>query len=70
MTFRNLRLALAPVAVLAGGLLLVSAASASVTGGLFTGSSGTWTISLNGVTFNPDIAAIGGGIRMSRLELV
>jgi hypothetical protein len=61
MRFRNLRLALAPVAVLAGALLLVSAASANVMGTLNTGSSGNWTISLTGFTFNADPAAIGGG---------
>jgi hypothetical protein len=61
MTFRNLRLALAPVVVLAGGLFLVSAASASITGTLLTGSSGTMTISLANVIFNNDSAAVGGG---------
>src|ERR1700694_1906070 len=62
MTFRNLRLALAPVAVLAGGLLLVSSASASVINTLLTGSSGTMTISLNPIViFNTDSAAVGGG---------
>ena len=61
MTFRNLRLALAPVTVVAGGLLLVSNASASLMGTLLTGSSGTVTVSLNSAIFNNDPAATGGG---------
>jgi len=61
MSFRSLRLALAPVAVLTGGLLLVSNASANITGTVLTGSSGNWTVSLNSVIFNADSAAIGGG---------
>jgi hypothetical protein len=61
ITFRNLRVLLAPVAVLAGGLLLVSAASASVTNTLLTGSSGNVTWSLTSYTFNADSAASGGG---------
>lgn len=61
MTFRNLRLALAPVAVLAGGLLLVSAASASVTNTLLTGSTGNITVSLSSVIFNNDPAALPSG---------
>jgi len=61
MTFRNLRLALAPVAVLSGGLLLVSNASASVINTLLSGSSGNVTVSLNSVIFNADSAAVGGG---------
>jgi len=52
MTFRNLRLA--PVAVLTGGLLLVSNASASVINTLNTGSAGTVTVSLTSVIFNTD----------------
>lgn len=59
--FRNLRLALAPVAVLAGGLLLASNASAGVVGTLLSGSSGTVTVSLNDIFFNADSAAVGGG---------
>jgi len=55
MTFQNLRLALAPVALLSGGLLLVSGdASASVINTLLTGSTGTVTVSLNSVFFNND----------------
>src|SRR5437660_94460 len=61
MTFRNLRLALAPVAVLSGGLLLVSNASASVINTLLTGSTGTVTVSLNSLIFNNDPAAIPVG---------
>jgi len=58
MTFRNLRLALAPVAVLSGGLLLVSNASASVINTLLTGSTGTVTVSLQSLIFNNDPAAL------------
>jgi len=54
VTFRNLRLALAPVAVLTGGLLMVSNASASIMGTLNTGSGGTVTVSLTSVIFNAD----------------
>jgi hypothetical protein len=54
MTLRNLRLALAPVAVLSGGLLLVSNASASVINTLLTGSTGTVTVSLQSIIFNND----------------
>jgi len=54
MTFRNLRLYLAPVAVLTGGLLLVSNASASVINTLLSGSTGNVTVSLNSVIFNND----------------
>jgi hypothetical protein len=61
MTVRDLRRALAPVAVLTGGFLLVSNASASIMGGLFTGSSGNITVSLSSAIFNTDSAAIGGG---------
>jgi hypothetical protein len=61
MIFRNLRLALVPVAVLSGGLLLVSNASASIVGTVLTGSTGNVTLSLNSVIFNADPAAIGGG---------
>lgn len=61
MTFRHWRLVLAPVALAAGGLLLVSNASASVMGTLLTGSSGTVTVSLNSAVFNADPAATGGG---------
>jgi hypothetical protein len=59
--FRSLRLFLSTAAVLVASLLLVSAASAQVKGGLFTGSSGNVTVSLTSVIFNPDSAAIGGG---------
>ncbi len=45
---------LAPVAVLAGGLLLVSNASASVINTLLTGSTGNVTVSLNSLVFNTD----------------
>jgi len=61
MTFRNLRLALAPVAVLSGGLLLVSNASASVINTLLTGSTGTVTVSLPSLIFNNDPAALPSG---------
>jgi PEP-CTERM motif-containing protein len=61
MAFRNLRLALATEAVLAGGLLLASNASATVMNTLLTGTTGTVTLSLNGLVFNNDPAAIGGG---------
>jgi hypothetical protein len=61
MNLRNLRLALAPAVVLAGGLLFVSPASASVINTVLTGSSGTVTVSLNSVIFNNDPAAVGGG---------
>jgi hypothetical protein len=61
MRIRNLRLALAPAAVLAGGLLLVSAASASVTNTLLTGSTGNVTVSLSSVIFNNDPAALPAG---------
>jgi hypothetical protein len=61
MKFRYWRLVLAPVAIAAGGLLLVSDASASVMGTLLTGSSGTVTVSLNSAVFNSDPAATGGG---------
>src|SRR5260370_2032627 len=61
MTLWYWRLALAPVAIVAGGLLLVSDASASVMGTLLTGSSGTVTVSLNSAGFNSDHAATGGG---------
>jgi len=59
LMFRKWGLAL--VAVLAGGLLFVSNASASVTQTLLTGSSGTVTLSLDAIVFNPDPAAVGGG---------
>jgi len=58
---RNLRLALAPVAVLSGGLLMVSNASASVINTLLTGSTGTVTVSLNSLIFNNDPAALPSG---------
>jgi hypothetical protein len=45
---------LAPVAVLAGSLLLVSNASASVINTLLTGSTGTVTVSIANVVFNTD----------------
>jgi len=54
MTFRDLRLALAPVAILSGGLLMVSNASASVINTLLTGSTGTVTVSLQSLLFNTD----------------
>ena len=49
------------IVVAAGGLLLASNASASIMGTLFTGSSGTITVSLSNAVFNPDPAAVGGG---------
>jgi len=58
MTFRNLRLVLAPVAVLSGGLLMVSNASASVINTLLTGSTGTVTVTIGSVFFNNDPAAL------------
>jgi len=61
LTFGNLRMYLAPVAVLTGGLFLVSNASASIMGTVLTGSTGNVTVSLNSVIFNPDPAAVGGG---------
>jgi len=61
MTWGTLRKALAPVAVLAGGLLLVSNASASVINTILIGSSGNATVSLSSVIFNNDPAAVGGG---------
>lgn len=61
MTFRNLRLALAPVAVLAGGSLFVTNASASVINTLLTGSTGTVTVSLPSLIFNNDPAALPAG---------
>ena len=61
MAFRNLRLSLAAAAVLAGGLLLASNASATVMNTLLTGSTGDVTLSLSSVIFNNDPAAIGGG---------
>jgi PEP-CTERM motif len=60
VTFGNLRLVLA--AVLTGGLLLVSDASASVINTLNTGSSGNVTISLSSVIFNNDPAALPSGV--------
>jgi len=57
-TFRDLRLYLAPVAVLTGGLLLVSNASASVINTLLSGSTGNVTVSLSSVIFNNDPAAL------------
>lgn len=42
-------------------LLTAACGSATVIGNLFTGSSGTVTVSLNSVIFNNDPAAIGGG---------
>jgi hypothetical protein len=61
MTFGNLRMYLASVAVLTGGLLLVSNASASIMGTVLTGSTGNVTVSLSSVIFNVDPAAVGGG---------
>jgi len=58
MTFRNLRLAMAPVAVLSGGLLMVSNASASVINTLLSGSTGNVTVSLNSLIFNNDPSAL------------
>jgi hypothetical protein len=60
MTFRRLRLAWTPAAVLAGGLLFVSTASASVINTLLTGSTGDVTISLASIIFNNDLAAGAG----------
>jgi len=54
MRFWNLRFALAPAAVLVGGLLLVSDASASVINTLLTGSTGTVTVTIGSVFFNTD----------------
>jgi len=59
--FGILRRTLAPAAVFAGGLLLVSNASASVVGTVLTGSTGNVTVSLNNLVFNTDPAAVGGG---------
>jgi hypothetical protein len=61
MTFRNSWLAFALVVALVASFLLVSGASASVTGTVLTGSSGTMTFSLNSAIFNFDPAATGGG---------
>jgi hypothetical protein len=62
MAHRNLPLAWALAAVLAGGLVLASNdASAIVNGTVLTGSTGNATISLNSYILNPDPAAIGGG---------
>jgi hypothetical protein len=59
---RNLRLTVALLGVFAGGLLLVSTASATVIGTTLTGSSGTMTFSLTSIaSFNADPAALGGG---------
>ena len=60
-SLRRLRLALAPVAVLSGGLLLSSNASASVINTLLTGSTGTVTVSLQSLIFNNDPAALPSG---------
>jgi hypothetical protein len=59
--FRSLRVFFSTAAVLAASLLLVSVASATVEGTVSTGSSGNVTISLNGLIFNTDPAAVGGG---------
>src|SRR5205823_6314394 len=48
-------------ALLSGGLLLVSDASASVINTLLTGSTGTVTVSLNSLIFNNDPAALPAG---------
>lgn len=56
MRLSNLRV-LAPVAILAGGLLSGSDAWADVTGTLLTGSTGSATLSLNSIIFNNDPAA-------------
>lgn len=61
MTFCNLRLALAPVAVLAGGLFLVSDASATVINTLLSGSTGTVTVTLSNAFFNNDPSALPAG---------
>jgi hypothetical protein len=61
MTWGNLRRALAPIAILAGGSLLVSNASASVINTLLSGSTGNITISLSSVIFNNDPAALPSG---------
>src|SRR5438552_3355854 len=57
MAFHKLPLVWGLAAVLAGGLLFVSNASASVINTLLTGSTGTETISLNSEIFNNDPAA-------------
>jgi hypothetical protein len=62
MAHRNSPLAWALAAVLAGGLLLASNASASVINTLLTGSTGTETISLNSAIFNNDPAALPSGV--------
>ena len=59
--FRKRGLALGAVAVLASGLLFVANASASITGTVLTGSSGSVTLSLSDIFFNVDPAAVGGG---------
>jgi hypothetical protein len=61
MCIKAAGIALVSVAILVGGLLWVSDASATVMGTVLTGSSGTVTVSLNSAVFNPDPAAIGGG---------
>jgi hypothetical protein len=61
MVFGNLRLALAPVAVLSGGLFLALSASATVVGTLGTGTSGSITVTNTSLFFNLDPIALGGG---------
>ncbi len=58
MAFHKLPLVWGLAAVLAGGLLLVSNASASVINTLLSGSTGTATISLSSMIFNSDPAAL------------
>jgi hypothetical protein len=54
----TLRRALSPAAILAGSLLFVTSASASVVNTLLTGSTGNIVISLNSTIFNSDPAAL------------
>src|SRR5437879_4749431 len=61
MAFRKLPLVWGVATLLAGGLLLVSNASASVINTLLTGSTGTETISLTSEIFNNDPAALPSG---------
>src|SRR5215813_7972633 len=58
MALSNSRIAWGLAAALAVGLVYVPMAWATVSGTLLTGSSGTVTLSLNSVVFNPDPAAL------------
>src|SRR5260370_36225043 len=58
MAFQQLRSVWGVAAVLAGGLLLVSHASASVINTLLSGTTGTATISLTSMIFTRDPAAL------------